>query len=313
MHRPRFRNRLARAVTTLVAFVALTGCAAGAPGTPPATPEQALVAPTQAVLATLPATGQQVIPTAAPPATATIAAPPTATTAPTAEPTAGPTPRPPAPEPPDPASSYVVDRADHGRREIALTFDAGADRGFAEEILDILLAEGVPATFGITGQWASENPDLVARMAAEGHQIINHTWSHQSLTGYSTGVGLTDPAAQADELVRTNDTIADATGGYDTRPWFRPPYGDLDADVLATLAAEGYTVTVMWTCDSLGWNGLTAQEILDRCVATADPGDIVLMHVGEGAPGDVGALPEMITSLRAEGYDLVTVERLLQP
>ena len=310
---PRFLRHvhLARLATVLVGAALLGGCAAGAPGdTLPPTPGQAVVVPTDVALSAQPtavATVAMQPPTALPPA-------PTAT-APAAEPTAAPTPRPQPPAPADPTRSEIVTGGESDRREIALTFDGGADRGNAVAILDLLAAYGVHGSFGITGEWATENPDLVARMAAEGHQIINHTWSHDSFTGYSTGegTGLVDPQARIVELARTNEVIADATGGYDTRPWFRPPYGDLDDGVLVLLAAEGYTHTAMWTCDSLGWNGLTAAEIYERCVVTADPGDIILMHLGEGAPGDIDVLPRMIETLLADGYALVTVEQLVQP
>ncbi|HEY2593413.1 MAG TPA: polysaccharide deacetylase family protein, partial [Chloroflexota bacterium] len=85
----------------------------------------------------------------------------------------------PAPTPPIPP------RVDGPSGVVALTFDAGADRGYAEAILDTLKTEGVPASFGMTGQWAQANPDLVQRMVAEGHRLINHTWEHRSWTGLS--------------------------------------------------------------------------------------------------------------------------------
>ena len=72
---------------------------------------------------------------------------------------------------------------------MALTFDAGADRGHAEQILDTLANYGVVASFGLTGHWAKENPDLVERMVAEGHMLFNHTYSHRSFTGFSTSEG----------------------------------------------------------------------------------------------------------------------------
>ena len=73
-----------------------------------------------------------------------------------------------------------------GRQEIALTFDAGADRGYAEEILDLLQAEGITASFGMMGRWAEANPDLLQRMVDEGHMLFNHSWSHPSFTGATT-------------------------------------------------------------------------------------------------------------------------------
>src|SRR5207237_10935132 len=70
---------------------------------------------------------------------------------------------------------------------VALTFDAGADRGYAEDILDVLLETRVLASFGVTGNWAKANPDLVRRMVAHGHLVFNHTLDHRSFTGVSDG------------------------------------------------------------------------------------------------------------------------------
>ncbi|MBV9357050.1 MAG: polysaccharide deacetylase family protein [Chloroflexi bacterium] len=68
---------------------------------------------------------------------------------------------------------------------MALTFDAGADRGYAVDILDLLRDQHLLATFGVTGKWAKANPDLVQRMAAEHHLVVNHTDDHRSFTGWT--------------------------------------------------------------------------------------------------------------------------------
>jgi peptidoglycan/xylan/chitin deacetylase (PgdA/CDA1 family) len=199
--------------------------------------------------------------------------------------------------------------------EVALTFDAGADRGFAEQILDELDEAGVKASFGITGHWADENPDLVKRMVDEGHMIFNHTYSHRSWTGFSTA-GFDDGVLSTDErmseLADTEEAVDKATGGYEMKPYFRPPYGDYDEGVLADLKSADYYAVVMWTCDSFGWNGASVDEIFDRCGAQASAGDIILMHVG-AASLDAEALPGLIETLQAQGFAMVTVEELLQP
>ena len=194
---------------------------------------------------------------------------------------------------------------------IALTFDAGADRGYAEQILDTLGSEGIKATFGMTGRWAEDNPDLVRRMVEEGHQLINHTYSHPSFTGRSTGQPPLSTEERLAEIRRLEEVVAEVTGSQETmRPYFRPPYGDYDESVLRDLLLAGYTVVVMWSVDSLGWNGLSAQEITDRCLAGAEPGGIILMHVGAQS-ADAQALPGLIAALRARGYRFVTVAELL--
>jgi peptidoglycan/xylan/chitin deacetylase (PgdA/CDA1 family) len=165
----------------------------------------------------------------------------------------------------------VVEHGTSGRREVALTFDAGPDRGYAEEILDLLAAEGVAASFGIMGQWVEANPDLVRRMVAEGHLLFNHSWSHPSFTGASTGEGLLPTEARLAEVRQTEALVRDLTG-YDLRPYFRPPYGDHDEGVLADLDSAGYAVTLLWSCDSRDSLGATAEEILSTCTDAAQPG-----------------------------------------
>ena len=76
---------------------------------------------------------------------------------------------------PTSAPPPIPSRVDGPSGVVALTFDAGADRGYAEDILDTLADAHIPATFGMTGQWASAYPELVQRMAADGHMLINHT------------------------------------------------------------------------------------------------------------------------------------------
>lgn len=304
-------NFIARCLIAVLAVTLLSGCAAGTPsvyrptptpGTPQPTPEE--IASEIAADAST-ATTESIIPTPIPTSTEEPEPEPTPTTEPTA--------RPDPPDSADPGVAEIITQGTSGRMEVALTFDAGDDRGFTEEILDILLENGVVATFGVTGNWVDNNPDLVARMVAEGHQVINHTWSHESLTGFSDGSdGITAINDREAELESTNGVVMAATGGYDTRPYWRPPFGDYDDSVLEDSATIGYYLMIMWSCDSLGWNGLSADEINERCTETAEAGSIILMHVGS-ASQDAAALPEMIETLRGNGFDLVTIEQMLQP
>jgi peptidoglycan/xylan/chitin deacetylase (PgdA/CDA1 family) len=191
---------------------------------------------------------------------------------------------------------------------ISLSFDAGADRGYAEQILDTLRDEEVPASFGMTGLWAQQNTDLVKRMVDEGHELINHTWDHSSFTGYSAGRPMS-VAERRLELDRTEELLKGITGKT-TRPLFRPPYGDLDNGVLKDVSDDGYDYTIMWTVDSFGWNHLPAAGIIDRCLSRAEPGAIILFHVGIESE-DALALKTIITALKERGYALVTVTDLL--
>lgn len=194
-------------------------------------------------------------------------------------------------------------------KEVALTFDAGADRGFAPQILRILERRHLHATFGMTGLWARRDPALVRRMARDGDVIINHTYDHRSFTGLSTHTAALTYAQRAWEVNQAEAAVRRITG-RSTKPFFRPPFGDYDAETLALARRLGYRYVVMWTLDSLGWEHLPAPAILQRCLDLVKPGAIILMHVGSQSQ-DAIALPALISSLERRGYRLVTVSQLL--
>ncbi|HEX8917044.1 MAG TPA: polysaccharide deacetylase family protein [Chloroflexota bacterium] len=193
---------------------------------------------------------------------------------------------------------------------VALTFDAGADRGYAGRILSTLEAERIHASFGMTGLWAEANPDLVRRMARDGDQLINHTYNHRSFTGVSTNTAPLSAAQRTWEIQKTAAIIRKLTR-RSVAPWFRPPYGDYDRATLSLLGRLGYTYQVMWTIDSLGWDHLPASAIIQRCVARIRYGAIILMHVGSQSQ-DAFALDPVIKQLRRSGYRFLTVAGLLK-
>jgi peptidoglycan/xylan/chitin deacetylase (PgdA/CDA1 family) len=234
------------------------------------------------------------------------------TPAPTSTPKPVDTPRPPVPENPY-GQSYILERGESGRMEVALTFDAGEGIGASVDILDFLDEHNIKASFGLTGEWARANPDLVQRMVDDGHHIFNHTDTHRSWTGASTtGVPL-EPEDRVAELKRAEQAVLGETG-YSMKPYFRPPYGDYDIEGLELLKEQGYEYTLWWTCDSLGWDGATAAEMVERCGPDGDgggPGAIILMHVTQQE--DYQALDELVGAYEAEGYTFVTMEQMIQP
>jgi peptidoglycan/xylan/chitin deacetylase (PgdA/CDA1 family) len=189
---------------------------------------------------------------------------------------------------------------------VVLTFDAGADRGYAEDILDTLADEHVVGSFGITGNWAKANPDLVHRMASDGHLVFNHTLDHRSFTGVSDSLGGLSAARRRAELDEA-DAIISPLIGHSTRPFYRLPYGDDDAHVAADVASDGYTHKIGWTVDTLGWRGLQSTDILARCVKLAAPGAVYVMHVGRESQ-DAIALPQVIHELRDRGFTFARVD-----
>jgi peptidoglycan/xylan/chitin deacetylase (PgdA/CDA1 family) len=193
-------------------------------------------------------------------------------------------------------------------KRVSLTFDAGADRGYAEDILDYLREEHVQASFGMTGKWAKAYPDLVRRMGAEGHHVINHTLDHQSFTGVSDNLGGLSAAQRRAELEQADAIIAPLIG-HSTKPWYRLPYGDDDAKAAADVAPAGYTRKAGWTLDSWGWRGISASDIVARCLEAAAPNAVYIFHVG-AASQDGPALPRIVNGLRERGYSFSTMEDL---
>ncbi len=207
----------------------------------------------------------------------------------------------------DPART--VYRGPTDKALVALTFDGGSDRGHSMDILDTLATNGVKATFPLTGQFANANPDVVQRIVREGHQLVNHSYSHPSFTGASTTNTVLTTEARLAQLNDCEAALVNAagTGG---KPWFRPPYGDQNASVLQVLGDAGFTVCLMWSIDLLGWNGLSKAQVISRAMANHGNGYIYLMHVGEGSQ-EGPALQSIITGLRNFGYGFATVSNLL--
>ena len=194
-------------------------------------------------------------------------------------------------------------------RVVALTFDAGGDDAGVPSILATLAREHVTATFFLTGNFARTYPSF-ARTIAATYRIGNHTMTHPHLTS------LSDAEINA-QIVGGAATIR-ATCQADPAPLFRFPYGDHDAHTIALANAAGF-VDVGWTVDTLGWEGIsqfvTINSIVNRVVANAQPGEIVLMHVGanpgDGSTLDAAALPFVIKALRDRGYGFVSLDALL--
>lgn len=200
------------------------------------------------------------------------------------------------------AQSTVISRVATNEKLIALTFDAGSDAANTASILNILAANSVKSTFFLTGQYADRNPSSTKAILQQGHEIGNHSYSHPHMNQ----LGL---SAIESEVRRCENAIINATGVKPV-PLFRPPYGEYNSTVLTAVGNTGYPRTMMWTIDTIDWNGTPANTMITKVLNNAQPGAIVLMHVGSGTH-TTEALPEMIQGLKARGYTLTTLTRML--
>jgi peptidoglycan/xylan/chitin deacetylase (PgdA/CDA1 family) len=186
---------------------------------------------------------------------------------------------------------------------ISITFDDGPNPAATPLILDVLKRERVSATFFVLGRHAELWPELVKRMADEGHQLANHGYWHRKLHRRT-------PAYVREDLTRGTEQIERASG---VRPrHFRAPHGFRSPWVTPIAASLGQR-TVGW---SLGvWDSARpgADEIARRALAGLDAGSILLLHDGDGydAQGDrmqtAAALPTIIRGLRERGLDFATL------
>ena len=197
------------------------------------------------------------------------------------------------------APALQLRKGTNGRKVVALTFDAGSDVGFTGQILDILKAEQIKVSFGMTGKWAEQNPDMFRRIVAEGHHLVNHTYGHKSWTGFSSSTALLNREARIAELDKAEQAFKTLAGAT-SKPWFRPPFGDVDNETDKLLGQMGYKYDALWTVDSLGWMGKTAAQIVEICRKGFVPGGILLFHVGEQSQ-DGNALVQIIKEIRAAG------------
>ncbi|QUP87008.1 LysM peptidoglycan-binding domain-containing protein [Exiguobacterium sp. PFWT01] len=201
------------------------------------------------------------------------------------------------------AASKFVTSVNTTSKVVALTFDDGADGANTNKILDILAKNNVKATFFLTGSGANNHPQYVKNIAAKGHQLGNHSYTHPDFTKLTA-------TQMKSELDRTEALIKSLTGKT-TKPIFRAPFGAVNSTVLSGVGAAGYGYTIQWNIDTVDWKGLTASQINTKVQTNIKPGSIVLMHTGAGAPGTPLALPTMISQLKAKGYKFVTVSQLL--
>jgi peptidoglycan-N-acetylglucosamine deacetylase len=195
-----------------------------------------------------------------------------------------------------------VSRGNTALNRVALTFDAGSGSASSPAILDSLKAAGLRCTFFVTGQFAESNPAVMKRIAAEGHEIGNHSYSHPRFTTISA-------QEVSSQLARTEAAVKASTG-LSTKPYFRFPYGLGSDALIRQINGEGY-LCVLWTIDTVDWDPATsADAIHSRVMQRLSPGVIVLMHAD--SPQEAQVLPAIIGDLEAANYEIVTLSEVLQ-
>ena len=208
-----------------------------------------------------------------------------------------------------PANSAVLARydaaylGDTARPVLYLTFDAGYENGYTSQILDILQKHQVSAAFFLVGNYLEKNPDLVRRMAAEGHMVGNHTMHHPDMSK------IADPAAFRKELEDLEKLYLEITGEMMPK-FYRPPQGIYSEENLQMAKDLGYK-TVFWSLAYMDWQNdkqPTAAYALEKLIPRTHNGAVILLHSTSKTNAEI--LDTLLTRWKEMGYTFGTLEEL---
>lgn len=182
--------------------------------------------------------------------------------------------------------------------QAALTFDDGPDAKYTPILLDGLKARKIQASFFLMGEKIEENAELVRRMQEEGHLVGNHTYHHVELDKMNE-------TKAREEILKTNNVIFETTGVYPQ--YMRPPFGAWKKNL--ELCVEMFPV--FWSVDTLDWKVQNTDKILETVRNEVQDGSIILMH--DEYETSVEAALKTADMLTEQGYELVTVDKLISP
>lgn len=198
----------------------------------------------------------------------------------------------------------LVNKAETEDKVVALTFDDGPGVN-TDEILTILREEEIKATFYLTGKEIEQHMDHAKKIAGEGHEIGNHSYSHSRMV-------LKSPSFIKKEIEKTDDLIRQT--GYKGEIYFRPPYGK-KLFLLPYYLSKQERKTVLWNIEPESFPEIEgdADKITEYVAENIEPGSIILLHVMyESREESLKSVSKIIASLKEQGYDMTTVSELLK-
>lgn len=198
------------------------------------------------------------------------------------------------------ASPVQINQGNTGKHQVAVTIDPFGTEAMTLRFLDILAQHQVHATWFPEGSEALQGPERIRRIHSYGDEIGNHTMHHPHLTALSDD-------AVCQELLEAEQALTSITG-QTTRPYFRPPYGDVDARIRQLAAQLGFR-TVCWSIDTGDSQPeATTESILDQVRSHLSNGAIILLHTTQV---EAETLDQLLTLIEQQGYQMVTLTEVL--
>ncbi|PWA12868.1 polysaccharide deacetylase family sporulation protein PdaB [Pueribacillus theae] len=196
----------------------------------------------------------------------------------------------------------AIDSVETKEKKVALTFDISWGEKRAIPILNLLKKYKInETTFFLSGSWAERHPEIVERIAKDGHEIGNLGFQYEHYTNLETD--------QISKDIQLSDVVLkELTNKKPTL--LRPPNGSFDERVLTVAEKFNYTV-VHWSVNSEDWKNPGTDQIVKNVVKKTEGGDIVLFHASDSAKQTEKALPQIIEHFQKEGFRFVTVSELI--
>ena len=195
-----------------------------------------------------------------------------------------------------------------GTKQIALTYDDGPNDPHTLHLLDVLARQNVRATFFLIGRYVQQRPEIARQIAASGHVVGNHTFTHPVLI-FKSAVEI------GQEISGCRAALQDAIGEHSDL--FRPPFGGRRPAVLR-IARELGLEPVMWNLTGYDWNAPPAAVIEQKVAKRIRGGDVILLHdgghkfMGADRAQTVLVTDRLIQRYKAEGYEFVTIPQMMK-
>ncbi|MEA1960010.1 MAG: polysaccharide deacetylase family protein [Bacillota bacterium] len=195
-------------------------------------------------------------------------------------------------------SGSPIYQGNTGEKAVSITVNVDWGEEFIPAMLEAFKKNDAEVTFFVTGKWAEKNQELLKRMKDAGHSIQNHGYKHLHFNQLGA-----DEVGQ--QIKMADEIIKEATG--EKTSYFASPYGEHNDNLVKTVTGMEYRF-IMWSVDTIDWQRPSPEVIVDRVMKRVHNDAIILMHPTDPT---VKALPELLKQLKAENYQMVSIEKII--